>query len=169
MEALAQRYGFESGQAVLDVYEPIWEELAATKTKPMPGAAQLLRKLRALEIPMVLVTSGNRSYAHGVLDAFGMREMFACTVTEDDVSELKPSTEPYLLAAKSLGVTSAECVGFEDSPSGIVSLTAAGMYSIAIGSAVDAARDQPPPDLHVVSLAEITDAVLARLFISRSV
>ena len=164
MEALAQRYGFESGQTVLDVYEPIWRNLAATSTKPMTGAARVVRKLNVLGVPMALVTSGNRSYAHGVLDAFGMREMFACTVTENDVSELKPSPEPYLLAAKALGVAPSECVGFEDSPAGITSLAAAGMYSIAIGSGTN--EDQA--DLHVNSLVEITDTVLARLFPSPS-
>lgn len=55
-------------------------------------------------------------------------------VTADDVTHGKPNPEPYLLAAKRLGLSPAECIVFEDAPAGIEAAKSAGMRVIAIAS-----------------------------------
>ena len=51
---------------------------------------------------------------------------FDATVCAADVRRGKPDPEPYLLAARRLGVHPGGCVALEDSPNGIASAEAAG-------------------------------------------
>ncbi|MBW8817839.1 MAG: HAD-IA family hydrolase, partial [Streptomyces sp.] len=44
----------------------------------------------------------------------------------------KPDPEPYLLAARELGVDPARCVVFEDAPAGLRAGRAAGMTTVAL-------------------------------------
>jgi sugar-phosphatase len=55
-------------------------------------------------------------------------------VTADDVVTGKPSPEPYLLAAKRLGVEPTRCVVVEDAPAGIASARAAGARVVGVTS-----------------------------------
>src|SRR5450631_52854 len=55
-------------------------------------------------------------------------------VTADDVVSGKPSPEPYLLAAKRLGMDPTRCVVIEDAPAGIASARAAGARVIGVTS-----------------------------------
>jgi HAD superfamily hydrolase (TIGR01509 family) len=48
-------------------------------------------------------------------------------VCAEDYERGKPHPDPFLLAAKHLGVLPVECVVFEDSPTGIEAAKAAGM------------------------------------------
>jgi beta-phosphoglucomutase-like phosphatase (HAD superfamily) len=58
----------------------------------------------------------------------------AVTITADDkrLEAGKPAPDPFLLAAKCLGFEAANCVVFEDSPSGIRSGVASGATVIAV-------------------------------------
>jgi mannitol-1-/sugar-/sorbitol-6-phosphatase len=53
-------------------------------------------------------------------------------VTADDVTEGKPSPEPYLKGAALLGFAPQDCIVVEDAPAGIVSAHQAGMRVIAL-------------------------------------
>jgi beta-phosphoglucomutase-like phosphatase (HAD superfamily) len=57
-------------------------------------------------------------------------------VCADDVTATKPDPEPYLLAAKLVGVHPADCFALEDSPNGVASAEAAGCQVIAVPSLV---------------------------------
>jgi HAD superfamily hydrolase (TIGR01509 family) len=97
-----------------------------------PGARELLASVRELGLPHALVTSSERSFMKVVLASTGMR--FDALVCADDVSATKPDPEPYLLAAKLLGVDPARCFALEDSPNGVASAEAAGCRVIAVPS-----------------------------------
>ena len=53
--------------------------------------------------------------------------VFDVVVTGDAVGHGKPHPEPYLTAARLLGVDAASCVAIEDSPAGVASAVAAGV------------------------------------------
>ncbi len=53
-------------------------------------------------------------------------------VTFNDVQNGKPDPEPYLLGARILGFSAADCIAIEDAPAGIVSGKAAGARVIAL-------------------------------------
>lgn len=96
-----------------------------------PGAKELLKELRRRGVKTALVTMSLRSMALQVVDAMGFNA-FDVVVAGDDVIHGKPHAEPYLKAAKLLGVDPKDCVAFEDSISGILSAEAAGTRAVGI-------------------------------------
>ncbi|KJE23139.1 haloacid dehalogenase superfamily protein, subfamily IA, variant 3 with third motif having DD or ED [Frankia torreyi] len=103
---------------------------------PQPGAVELLAVLRERGVPAALVSSSFRDLMDPVLGVIG-RELFATTVAGDEVSRRKPDPEPYLTAARMLGVDPRRCVVLEDSPSGARAGVAAGCATILVPSMPD--------------------------------
>ncbi len=99
-----------------------------------PGARELLAEVAAAGLPRALVTSSERRFMDEVLASTGLR--FDALVCADDVSATKPDPEPYLLAAKLVGVPPGDCFALEDSPNGVASAQAAGCRVIAVPSLV---------------------------------
>jgi len=95
------------------------------------GAPALLASLPAAA--WAIVTSGSRDVATARLQSRGL-PIPKIMVTADDVIHGKPDPEPYLVAAKRLGVPANQCVVVEDSPAGIAAACAAGMRSVAVAS-----------------------------------
>jgi beta-phosphoglucomutase len=78
-------------------------------------------------LPLALVSSGSRPGIEQLLGRLGWFDFFEVIVTGEDTSQSKPSPEPYLLAAKKLGIDSTHIAVFEDSVAGIESAKRAGM------------------------------------------
>jgi HAD superfamily hydrolase (TIGR01509 family) len=88
--------------------------------------------VRASGVPMALVTSTERSLTEVALDTIG-RDLFDVTVCGDEVDGLnKPLPEPYLRAARLLGVEASSCVAVEDSPTGVAAAVAAGCRVLVV-------------------------------------
>jgi HAD superfamily hydrolase (TIGR01509 family) len=100
-----------------------------------PGALALLDALAAARVRLALVSSTRRPLVKAALRAFG-DQRFDVLVTGEDVERPKPDPEPYLLAARRLGVDPAGCVVLEDSPAGVSSGVAAGCRVVAVPSGV---------------------------------
>jgi HAD superfamily hydrolase (TIGR01509 family) len=96
---------------------------------PMPEAVRQVLK-ECLPLPIGLVTSSGRLEVEPVLETLGVRELFSTAVFGEDVSRLKPDPEPYLLAARRMGVASP--LVFEDSAAGLASARAAGFEAIEV-------------------------------------
>ena len=109
-------------------------ELELTKTtKRMPGARELLAQLQPGT--WTVVTSAGRQLGEGRLQAAGL-PVPAQLVSADDVINGKPNPEPYIRGAAKLGIPIAECVVFEDAPSGIRAGIEAGAFAvIGVGQA----------------------------------
>ncbi|QUQ63322.1 HAD family hydrolase [Kutzneria sp. CA-103260] len=102
-----------------------------------PGAAELLAAVRAAGVPTALVTSTERALTEIALDTIG-RDFFDVTICGDEVDgRNKPLPEPYLKAARLLGVDPADCVAVEDSPTGSASAAAAGCTVLVVPCDVD--------------------------------
>jgi sugar-phosphatase len=95
----------------------------------LPGAARLLNALPPNRF--AIVTSATRPLARARIGYAGLA-MPEHLVTADDVTEGKPSPEPYLKGAALLGVAAQDCLVIEDAPAGITSARAAGMQVIAL-------------------------------------
>jgi HAD superfamily hydrolase (TIGR01509 family) len=96
-----------------------------------PGARRLLAELRERAVPCALVTMSWQPLARTFLDAVAPGT-FAVVVTGDQVTRGKPHPEPYLHAARLLGVDPADALAVEDSPTGVASATAAGVMTLAV-------------------------------------
>jgi HAD superfamily hydrolase (TIGR01509 family) len=126
----------------------------------MPGAKELLTEVQAAGIPIALVTSTVRRLADSAIDALG-RDYFAVTVVGDEVEHTKPHPEPYLKAARLLGVDPARCVVLEDSPTGVAAGEAAGCIVVAVPCIVPIPA--APTRTIVGSLADLDVAALREL------
>jgi len=94
----------------------------------LPGTKAFLASLPAER--WAVVTSATRPLAEARLDAVGI--LPKTLITADDVTRGKPDPEPYLRAARELGVDPARCVVFEDAPAGLRAGRAAGMTTVAL-------------------------------------
>ncbi|WP_406214509.1 HAD family hydrolase [Streptomyces canus] len=94
----------------------------------LPGTKAFLDALPADR--WAVVTSATRRLAEARLEAVGI--LPKTLVAADDVTRGKPDPEPYLLAARELGVDPARCVVFEDAPAGLRAGRAAGMTTVAL-------------------------------------
>ena len=117
-----------------------------------PGAWELLAEVAAVGLPHALVTSSQRGFMQAVLDSTGMR--FDVLVCGQDVTATKPDPEPYLLAAKLIGVPPGDCFALEDSPNGVASAEAAGCRVIAVPSLLP--LPPAPGRIVVPSLLDLT-------------
>ncbi len=101
------------------------------------GARDALVAVREAGIPSALVTSTERPLTELALRTIGA-ELFDTTVCGDEVDGLnKPHPEPYLRAARLLGVDPTHCVAVEDSPVGAESAAAAGCTVLVVPNEVD--------------------------------
>ncbi len=100
----------------------------------MPGAADLIRAVIATGVPLVVASNSTRSIVDADLVGGGLDGLIHEIVCVDDVARPKPAPDIYLLACERLGATPARSVGFEDSPTGLTALTAAGLFSVVVPS-----------------------------------
>ena len=125
------------------------------------GAKELLTEVAAAGIPAALVSASTRRVVDSCLGSIGP-DHFRYTVSGDDVTHSKPHPEPYLTAARLLGVDPAECVVIEDSPGGTASGAAAGCRVLSIPHGTEIA---PHPLVTVAtSLESVTLERLRALF-----
>lgn len=97
------------------------------------GAGELIAEARARGLRMAIVSSNDRARIDEHLVRAGQEADFDAIVTADgDVERGKPSPALYLEALAALGVPAARAVAFEDSPNGVRSARAAGLYVIAV-------------------------------------
>lgn len=97
------------------------------------GAQELIDSLKVKGLRLGLVTGASRQRLMGTrINAF--LNQFDVLITGDQVSNGKPSPEPYLLCAQKLSATPSECLVIENAPMGIESAKKAGMFCVAICS-----------------------------------
>jgi HAD superfamily hydrolase (TIGR01509 family) len=106
-----------------------------------PGARELLAALRAQGVPCALVTMSYERFVAPVLSALP-HGSFDVVVTGDRVSRGKPHPEPYLHAARLLGVEPAACLAIEDSNPGARSAEAAGCTVLVVENHVEVERGE---------------------------
>jgi len=125
-----------------------------------PGAQHLLDGLRAAGVPCALVTMSYERLTDAVVSALPPGT-FAAVVPGDHVRHGKPHPEPYLTAARRLGVDPQDCVAIEDSRTGATSAHAAGAAVVVVPHVVPV---PPGPGIVVVDTLEgLSPAGLARL------
>ena len=99
----------------------------------LDGATELLADARARGIRTAIVSSNHVERIHEHLARAGHEADFDAIITADgDAARGKPSPTLYLEALQALGVAPEHAVAFEDSPNGVRSAKAAGLYVVAV-------------------------------------
>ncbi|MDR0542371.1 MAG: HAD-IA family hydrolase [Dysgonamonadaceae bacterium] len=144
-----------TGQATIRIYfnqffgrdatDEEYENLYARKTrrfvelgfqaKPMPGALEVLQKVKALGLQRILVTgSGQNSLFEELDTSYPGYFDKNLLVTAYDVRYGKPHPEPYLMGLKKGNLLPEEAVVVENAPLGIASARAAGIYTVGVNT-----------------------------------
>ncbi|MDF0600877.1 HAD family phosphatase [Psychromarinibacter sp. C21-152] len=126
-----------------------------------PGAAALLDRAAARGWKVAVVTNAMRPNAEAMLEATGLRHHFEVLVIGEECPRGKPDPYPYSEAMRQLGAAPADCIAFEDSPSGVRSAAGAGARVVGIRSSLtDAALKAAGATL---TLKDFTDPALEPL------
>lgn len=113
-------------------YEGIVTGRHAEMVRAAPGAVELLAELRERGAAIAVVTSGTRAIARQALAQTGLEADHL--IAAEDGGAGKPAPDPYLTALELTGADRNRSVAIEDSPSGVISATAAGVRCIALGA-----------------------------------
>ena len=131
----------EVGTMLLDEME---HRLRATPLLWRPGARELLLECRASGLPTALVSASWKRLIDAVAEHIqeDLRiAAFDVVVAGDDVQQSKPHPDPYLMAARLLGVHPEDCLAIEDSPTGVRSAAAAGCRVVAVPHIAEVRED----------------------------
>ena len=114
--------------------EQLYREMIAGRIEEIlvRGIRRFLERYQA--IPMALASNAEPRNVSYILDRAGLREYFRVILDGSQIQRPKPDPEIYLRAAELLGVIPANCLVFEDSPSGVAAALAAGMRVIGLGT-----------------------------------
>jgi len=126
-------------EAAWAYYERKKELFRARMLVGPPFSEDLTVFLKSLDgYRFAVVTASARSEIEPLLARGGIRSCFQALVCREDVALPKPAPDPYLLAAKLLGVTRALVV--EDSDAGVASGKAAGFEVLRVASPSEVPR-----------------------------
>lgn len=121
-------------QALSDAKEAEFRARLPRPYPAMPGVKRLVERAVREDWPRAIVTNAMRLNAEAMLEAIGLRDAFDILVIGEECPRGKPHPDPYLTAMKMLGVSPAQSIAFEDSPSGVRAACASGAYTVGIRS-----------------------------------
>ncbi len=119
-----------------------------------PGAKELLEFFAAQSLPLGLASSSYVPLIDAVVRRLDIRKRFNVIRSAQNEKHGKPAPDVYLTTARSLGVPPESCLAFEDSPSGVKSAKAAGMYCVAVPEHEHADEVRALADFTINSLLE---------------
>jgi len=148
-----ERFGLgQPLEELLEAYHRAVMELLRDGVEPLPGARQLVGRLRELGVPLALASSSRREWVEATLRGLGLERAFQAIVTASEVERAKPAPDLYLAAARLLGVPAQRCIAVEDTPTGLRAARAAGMFAVQLRAASSCFPPQPEADLVIDSL-----------------
>jgi beta-phosphoglucomutase-like phosphatase (HAD superfamily) len=100
-------------------------------TEPIPFVVEHLKQ-HAGEIKIGVVSGGRRHTVEKTLSVLGIADLIETMVCAGETENGKPFADPFLKAAKELGVSPESCMVFEDGEPGVQAAIAAGMKYIRV-------------------------------------
>jgi len=97
----------------------------------LPGAKALIEN--SIEKGLKLAIASSSKNAKTVISALGIGDLFETISDGFSVKNPKPAPDLFILTARKMGLTSDQCIVFEDAAAGIDAAQAANMLSVGIG------------------------------------
>jgi HAD superfamily hydrolase (TIGR01509 family) len=129
-------------------------ELVAAE-RALPGVEQYISEAKRLGLKLGVASSSDCPWVFRHLERLGLREQFDSIKCRDDVEKVKPSPDLYLAVLDDLGVGPREAIALEDSPHGITSAQAAGLFCVAVPNPLTRQLSTDHADLHLDSLSDL--------------
>lgn len=98
--------------------------------KPREGAVEIFRLLHERGVQQVIVSNSDRLIVNANMHAIGIDWPGQRSISRNDVRNPKPDPEPYLQAARLVGVEPSACCVIEDSRTGAMAGIEAGMTTL---------------------------------------
>jgi HAD superfamily hydrolase (TIGR01549 family) len=99
--------------------------------RPLPGAVDLLRRLRELSVPFGIATSGRRPDIDRSLEALHVPDTVP-VIDRGDVLRAKPEPDLFLACQERLGVDARDCFVVGDAVWDLLAARRAGMLSVGV-------------------------------------
>jgi beta-phosphoglucomutase family hydrolase len=131
--------------------------------KALPGAVELVKSLSERGFKQALASSTPIENIELLLNGLGISDCFQAVVAADDVTEGKPGSQCFLLAAQRLGIEPGRCIVIEDAVAGVTAAGRAGMRCIAV-TTTNPRASLMEADLVIDTLEMVTVDDLERLF-----
>ena len=148
---------FDSDETRLHVLEQLLAFEKEMRYEFFPGALEFVRQLRAMNIPMAIVTSSDRKKMQSLYQQHPeFPTLFDQIITGDMVVKAKPDPYCYLMGAELIGVDIKDCIVIEDSLNGLLAGRASGARVIGIATTLSADDVSPLSDLTVNTIADLS-------------
>jgi len=138
-----------------DRKEELYRDAVRGNVKPLPGAIELLRKLRETGFRQAVASSAPRANIELILEELEIEGDFDAVLCDRDVERGKPDPQIFLRAAERLGVVPPRCLVIEDAVMGVRAARGAAMACLAVAT-THPAEGLREADWVVASLAEVT-------------
>jgi len=159
---LLERYGpGYPVDALAEAWSRHFKLLAEVELALKAGVLELLTLLDELGLPRAIATSSSRRTVDHHLAAHDLVHRFHHIVASGDYAMGKPAPDPYLTAARRLGVDPRRCLALEDSFNGVRSASAAGMMTVMVPDLV-----QPTAEICALCSVVPTLHEVVRLIVS---
>jgi HAD superfamily hydrolase (TIGR01509 family) len=149
LDTLVQMYDVELRRLLLQVHEAL------------PGVRELIAGLRERRVPIAVASSSLPEWIDALLNGLGLAHAFDALVSASMVQHPKPAPDIYLEATRRLGSEPGQTIGIEDTPTGLASAKAAGLFTVQVRSASSAFEPQPDADLVLESLRDFDLGLVA--------
>jgi beta-phosphoglucomutase len=125
-----------------------FEAIVAEGVGSFPGVLELIAQL-SRQIPLAIASGATRRDIDLILGRLGVTGLFDPIITADQVRRSKPDPQTYALAVAglaqrhpALALEPGQCLAIEDTPAGLESARAAGLWTLGITT------NHPPALLH---------------------
>ncbi len=122
-----------------------YHQIASERAAFFPQVEKYILQLRK-QMLLGIATNSSKQDTSAVFSRLPLPEYVSAIVTADDVEQLKPAPDMYLLAAEKIGLNVDEGVAIEDSPAGLQAAKSAGLFTLAV------TNSQPAENLQVADL-----------------
>lgn len=150
---------------VQSYFERVWadvEDLLEAETRLKAGVIEILDFLDDQGLPRGIATSNGKPAVERYLGRFDLLPRFHAIVAHHDVTRHKPHPDPYLEAARRIGVDPLACLALEDSHPGVRAAHAAGMMTVMVPDILDPNEEMHEKCVHIAdSLHHVLDLLKA--------
>lgn len=154
-----------SDEAVKEIYTERKEEYRKNPEQYVvgqPSVFECCQNLSEAGLTLTIASASEEKDIHMVLNELKLTPFFTGVVGSDTIKHLKPHPETYLKCMEKFGLNKEECIAIEDSPTGIRSAKASGVFCIAVTS-THVAEELSEADAIISSLAELTSEYISKL------
>lgn len=119
------------------------------------GIKSFIEDAKNKKLYIAIASSSSRNWVFSHIERLKLENIFDCVICSEDVEYVKPKPDIYLEALKMLSIKPEEAIAIEDSPNGISSAKAAGIFCIAVPNELTSQLNLSQADLKLKSLSNV--------------